>query len=252
MEKHLIKPIVRFGNSAGVLLPKEWLNGKARVELIEKPLDINSEVLEILSPYLSELLGVYLFGSYSRGDQDENSDVDILAISKNLKKEIHEGKYNISIYPLENLKRAIVKNPLAILPKVIEAKAIFNNSALIELKNYRLVSSSFDEFVRSSKRILKINEELFNIDKKLDENNIYSLILRLRGFYLIRCLTKNKIYSKEGFSEFLISEGIDFKKFYEIYRMVKSGKNVQKFNFSELESFKLIDLLRKEINQNDK
>ena len=41
MEKQeLIKPIVRMGNSACVLLPKAWVDGKARVELIEKPIDI--------------------------------------------------------------------------------------------------------------------------------------------------------------------------------------------------------------------
>ena len=31
----LIKQIVKVGNSAGVILPKEWYGGKARVEFIE-------------------------------------------------------------------------------------------------------------------------------------------------------------------------------------------------------------------------
>ena len=58
MGQELIKPIVRVGNSAGIVLPREWLNGKAKVELIEKPIDIKRDILEILEPYLEDVVGI--------------------------------------------------------------------------------------------------------------------------------------------------------------------------------------------------
>jgi site-specific recombinase XerD len=106
--------------------------------------------------------------------------------------------------------------------------------------------STLQEFVESSKRIYKINEELFKIDRSLDENNIYSIILRLRGFYIAFCLLERKVYSKDGFKKFLIREGINFEEVYDIYRKVKSGEKIRK-TLSESESLKLLNLLEKEV-----
>ena len=74
----LVKPIVRLGNSAGVVLPKEWLHGEARITLLKKPDNPKKAVLDIIEPYLSSIIGVYLVGSYARGEQKKNSDIDIL------------------------------------------------------------------------------------------------------------------------------------------------------------------------------
>ena len=46
MKQELIKQIVKVGNSAGVILPREWLNGKARIELIEKAIQFGKAMLE--------------------------------------------------------------------------------------------------------------------------------------------------------------------------------------------------------------
>ena len=78
MKQELIKPIVKVGNSAGIILPKEWLNGKEKVELIETPKDIKKELLEVLDSYLPDIIGIYLTGSYARGEETPESDIDIL------------------------------------------------------------------------------------------------------------------------------------------------------------------------------
>ena len=67
----LVRPIVRVGNSAGVILPREWLNGKAKIELIARPLDIKKEVFEILEDYFQDIIGIYLVGSYARNEQND-------------------------------------------------------------------------------------------------------------------------------------------------------------------------------------
>ena len=68
----LVRKIVRVGNSAGVVLPREWLNGTAKVELVRKPLDIKGDILKILEPYLEDISGIYLVGSYARGEQRQD------------------------------------------------------------------------------------------------------------------------------------------------------------------------------------
>ena len=46
MENELIKKTIRVGNSAGVLLPKEWLNTEVKVVL--QPRNIEKDILDIL------------------------------------------------------------------------------------------------------------------------------------------------------------------------------------------------------------
>jgi predicted nucleotidyltransferase len=245
MKELLIKPIVKVGNSAGVILPREWLNGKARIELYEEPLDINKDVLELIKDYMEDIMGVYLVGSYSRNEQEEDSDIDILVISNSIKKEIISGRYNISIYTLDSIEKTLKNNVLMILPRLLEAKVIFNKSLLERLKNQKINKESFKEFIDSSKRILKINKDLFNIDKKLDKNNIYSLILRLRGFFIISCLINRKPYSKAGFKSYLEKHEINYSKLYLIYKAVKLNKPLKEESYEGGE--KLINLLEQEI-----
>ena len=92
----LIKNTIRVGNSAGVLLPKEFLN--TQVKIVLQPLNIDKDVLNILieEKMLKNVLGCYLTGSYARKEQTIESDVDILVITDKINKRIKKGKYEIT------------------------------------------------------------------------------------------------------------------------------------------------------------
>ena len=100
-----IKKTVKSGNSSAVILPRSWLNKEVRVELIKKTSEtILLEVIKVLREYLDlkEIIGIYLTGSYARGEEDENSDIDILVLTKDIdRKMIREGIYNILIISSE-------------------------------------------------------------------------------------------------------------------------------------------------------
>ena len=87
----LIKDTIRVGNSAGVLLPKEFLN--TQVKIVLQPLNIEKDILDILlqEKVLKEVLGVYLVGSYARNEQTIESDIDVLVITDNLDDKIKKG-----------------------------------------------------------------------------------------------------------------------------------------------------------------
>ena len=77
----ILKTTTSWGNSAGVLLPREWKNKEVKVILIDRTLQIKKEIFDILNDYLSDIVGIYLVGSYARGEQIERSDVDVLVIT---------------------------------------------------------------------------------------------------------------------------------------------------------------------------
>ena len=107
MSVELIKDVRSWGNSAGVLLPREWKGNRVKIILIERTLEIKKEIFKILEPCLSKVIGVYIAGSYAREEQTKRSDVDVIVISTDLSKKIISGKYDISIIPLKDIKKTI-------------------------------------------------------------------------------------------------------------------------------------------------
>ena len=227
MKHELMRPIVRVGNSAGVILPKEWLNGKARIELIITPTNIKKEIFEILEDYLQEIHGIYLAGSYARKEETEKSDIDVLAITSKINKRIAKGKYNIILISQEEVETALKKNILPFLPMLIEAKPILNGELLNKLREVRLTEGNLRSHLEIVKSGLAVNREFIKLNKELNEDsgdaNSYSLILHLRSVYIVDCLIKNKIWSTNGLLSLI--KGITGSiRAYEGYLRVKNNK----------------------------
>ena len=194
-------------------------------------------------------------GSHARGEQEPDSDIDIIAISKNTRKEIVSGKYNISIITLSSAKRSLDKNPLMILPRLREAKPILNSSLLSELIKIKVDKRRFKSFIEDTKRSVLIDKKFIELDREdsdylNSESVIYSLILRLRGIYLIDCILKSKDYSKKAFFNLLTSKlsSEEIENAYLIYNQVKNNQYISrkiKINTAE----KLISLLEAKIKE---
>ena len=124
-KQEFIKKAIKVGNSAGVLLPKSLLGSEVKITLIKKPLDIKKDVLKILENYFPDLLGIYII---NLGKQ-----IEILAISADITKIIHLGKYKISLVPLNQVKKDVKENEKLNL-KLKQAKIILNRALLFDLR----------------------------------------------------------------------------------------------------------------------
>ncbi len=254
----IIKNVSKWGNGAGILLPKDWVNKEVKIILIDRTLQIKKEVFNILEKYLSDILGIYLVGSYAREEQTGNSDIDVLVISNQLKKEIKSGKYHLSIVPLEAVKKTLDKYPLMIYPRLIEAKTIINPNLLKELKSAKIHKNSFNEFIEETKRVIKINNEIIKLDKLegdklLSVDILYSLILRLRGLFMIKSILSNKYYSNKEFKKWLTKNipGLEYNKVYNVYTEIKNDKQ-PKIDIKLSVAEQLLDLIKKEIKNLEK
>ncbi len=253
----LLRNVGRWGNSAGVLLPREWMGSQVKIILLDRTtLEIKREVLSILEPYLEDILGIYLVGSYARGEQEKDSDIDIIAISKKTKKEISSGKYHISIIALDSAKKTLEKNPVLILPRLNEAKTILNSSLLEELKSVKISKKSFSSFIEETGRIIRISEGFIALDKKQGREDldsisvIYSLVLRLRGIFLLKCLLKEKDYSKKGFLAWLKKESNaeEFEKACAVYKAIRDDKKIKEVIKVETAE-RLLEMLKMEVRK---
>ena len=201
MKQELIKKAFKLGNSAGVLLPIEWINKKVSVKLIEE--SISQDVFEILekSNLLKNTIGIFLAGSYARGEETELSDIDVLIITDEVNKEIKNGKYEIRLISRDKFEKSFLKN-VYLASLINEARAILNSS-LLEIYKGKIGKIQINKHLEEMESITRINQKVIEIDEELGgkvlDETLYSLILRLREIYLIECLKNKKIPSNKKF-----------------------------------------------------
>ena len=223
----IIKKAIGIGNGAAVYVPREYSGKQIVIILPEGVNEIKRRVIEKLTDYMENIIGVYLFGSYARGESHSLSDIDVLVITKEEAKELKSifGDMDVRITTLEKLRKSIANLPAITLPILKEAKTIINPLLLEELKNSRINYKKFKWNFDDIKRTIKLIETFVKIDEKdIALSHIYSLIMRARICYMIQGLIENKKFSNAGLRNELIKRGLDEKKYdnyYEIYQKIR-------------------------------
>lgn len=256
VQEQLVKRVVSSGNGGAVWVPRSWLGEEIVVIRPEKPeLDIKEKIIKILIPHLQDVIAIFLYGSYARNEQELGSDIDVLVIAKKKFTIKKDKKIDIKIIQLEELKETIKKNPIMYFSILKEAKAIINSSLLDELKKVKIDYKNFKWFIETTMDHIKTSKEFIELDKLDGEyltsySVIYSIILRLRGIFLIKCLIGNKDYSNKLFKKWLLKYNIsesEYKTAYGVYRCVRDNRKIRnKIKVSTVEN--LLSILIKEIN----
>jgi predicted nucleotidyltransferase len=250
-EEQLMKVVKTFGNGAHIFVPKEWV-GEQITLIRPKIKSYKEKIVEIIRPYFESISGVYLYGSYARDEQREGSDIDLLVIS-NKKIKIQSKGFEINCIEKENIQKAVKIAPLLMYAIFSEAQVIINSGLLEELKSkYQPQVKYFKEYFDSCKRIIKINQEFLNSEAKeqysLSQAVPYSIMLRLRGVFIIHNLLKGDKYSYKEFKKWIIKKSpqVDFDAVYEVYKNAKDEvKSKQKIKTENL--YVLLELLKNEV-----
>lgn len=253
-----LREVRAWGNSGGVILPRDWVGKQVRIHLIDKQGEIKRDILKILEPYMDEIIGAYLTGSYSRGEHTEKSDIDILVVSKNLKKKISSGKYEIEIVPLKTLIFWLKEHPYTVYPNFVDAKPIINKKFLEEILEIKITKKDLNQFMKDNKDRLKDYKKALELEEKRGNEFlkrtfvIYSAILRLRALFIMKNIIKKKDHSNKAFKELIIRnlkiDEKEFEKIYSVYRTEAHGKKArEKIPLKKVES--LVSLFEKEVNK---
>src|SRR3989344_3518371 len=230
VHEEIVKRVVPFGNGSIVFTPKKWIGQTVRVILEQEPINIKEDVLKTLQPFLEQVEGIYLFGSFARNEQEIDSDIDVLVIASKKFKLEKKGKYEFIVVERSQLEKKLQgKNPLYFFSILQEAKPILNESLLNELKQIKMQKRNLKWVVEESESALRVVGEFLKLDKleerkKLDSTSIiHSMVLRLRGFYLIDCLKKSQIASIKGFNQWLEKNGLEKSLMQKALEMYKLG-----------------------------
>jgi predicted nucleotidyltransferase len=252
-EERLLRRVTEIGNGAHIFAPKEWLDEEVIIIRIPKK-NTREEILKLISPHLDKINAVFLYGSYARGEQTSNSDLDVFIVSSE-KFTITSKEAEIIVIPEDKLKTAVKLNPILFYSMLNEAKPIINASYLEKLKKEKINFTYFKSFLEDTENLIKINDSEINLDKSdkfASASVVYSLILRLRGIFLINLLYSKKSYSKARFKEFLEENStIIYEDAYEAYLSIRDSKKINskteiKTKISISQASSLLNLLTEE------
>lgn len=239
----IVKQTREVGTSAGVLLPRSWLNKQVVVTLfLPSKEQIAKEVMDILvkNKLNEEVKGIYLFGSYARGDETERSDIDVLVITQKTNKLIDEGNYEITLVSEEKLAKNLLRS-LYYLSMMREMKVIMNRD-LIEKYHIKKYKLNIKKILAEIKGVFWINQDAVKMcienNMKIPDGTIYSVVLRLRELYLLKCLILNKPYNHKDFLD-TIGEGA-----YLAYSRIKRDKK-EIDDVSPDDAIRLLNLTKK-------
>ena len=229
------KLVQKFGNGGHIVLPKEYV-GK-RIKFVAEPKnfdDIKPEILQILNPYLDNIIGIYLYGSYSRNEQTISSDVDVLVVTNTKLKIIYKANdYSIISITLKELEETLNKNPILVLPIIKDAKTIINPDLLEKYKEFEFTKNNTKYFIDSSMQILELNKKGAELGFELG-SLVYSLILRIRGLLIIKLMIEDKSYSKACLLNFLEKNYLSKDKSAELYEIYSKERSNLKIRESKI------------------
>lgn len=215
-EQRVMKRVVAIGNGAHIYAPREWIGEE--VVLVRTPrAPLKERILKVLEPYLEHIIGAYLYGSHARGEANDDSDIDLMVIA-NKKMKIHSNGFEVVVLEKNSIRKAIEISPVLIFSALAEAQTIINSEFLAELrKKYVPKPEHFVEYVKETKRIAEINQTLLEP---------YSLMLRLRGIFLINLRLNGKKYTTSHFKKWIHDNlpMVNVNSLYSVYNDEK--KNV--------------------------
>lgn len=257
VKEQLVKRVVKSGNGGAVWVPKNWLGQEIIVILPDKPkMGIKEWIVHLIEPYLNDVIAAFIYGSYARNEATEESDVDVMVITKGKRFQIKatEPNLDIAVFELDKLKKSILKYPVMYYQIVQEAEPLINHYLLEELKDIKISHSDFKDYIRETKKHIESNKEFIELDK-LDSRHInsysalYSIILRLRGTFIMQCILDKKRFSNRLFLEWLTGKGVtnlEFEQCYSAYRSVKKGVSMKNPKIKIFVAEKLLNILIKE------
>jgi len=240
----IIKKAKPMGNSASVYVPKEWKNKKVVVRLLSS----KELILDVLQPWMANIIGVYLYGSYARGDEQEDSDIDVLVVTNHKIKVDYSKPLDMVVITQDELELILKDDPIQLMPIVMESQPVVNEAYLEKLKTIKVNPRQYLKLVRENEKKLR-TYKLMITDKVHLDAIVYSLMLRLRAIYLVNLLLSNKKYSTADFQKYITELGIEresYENLYKIYRCVRDNRELPEKVITLEEILQLYDLLGKE------
>lgn len=186
------------------------------------------KLLELAELYsLDGILGIYLYGSWARGEASQSSDYDLFIVVRDpscVKGPTQKlSGVDVRVLGLNDVAALIKKDPVQIVPILRESIPVCGGGLLEYLK-----SLEFDK----ERLLASLHEALASIalagdmikagkDEEVDSTLLYPLMLRFRQYCLVRSILEG-IPSTLKQAQKISERGLDRREFRELYEVFRS------------------------------
>jgi predicted nucleotidyltransferase len=191
-----------------------------------------------LKPYMDTVRGLYFHGSRARGDHREDSDYDLVLITRKkindkLKTELKEHNIQVEVFTLSQLKKQLDLTPSYLLTVLRESVPLIGTELREKLLRKKINDIALQVELKDCIRQLDYLKTMLKNepDDFIKARVIHSAILRLRQAYSIKRLYYSDV--SELSLDFKYSEG-NFDELYDLYRIVRDMVHGDGLNEEEL------------------
>jgi predicted nucleotidyltransferase len=191
-----------------------------------------------LKPYMDTVRGLYFHGSRARGDHREDSDYDLVLITRKkiddkLKTELKEHNIQVEVFTLSQLKKQLDLTPSYLLTVLRESVPLIGAELREKLLRKKMNDIALQVELKDCIRQLDYLKKMLKNepDDFIKARVIHSAILRLRQAYSIKRLYYSDV--PELSVDFKYSEG-NFEELYDLYRIVRDMVHGDGLNEEEL------------------
>ena len=140
------------------------------VEVAERPTYLTQAVKKLVASLGDNLVGVVLYGSYARGEANEDSDVDLLVIARDLP----ERRYERSVFFQRNIQGIENAPDFSVLGKTPEEFESYFPALYLDIGQDGIVLHDHDQYVAGKlKRIREIISQCGLVRERLDRHNMF-------------------------------------------------------------------------------
>lgn len=191
-----------------------------------------------LKPYMNTVRGLYFHGSRARGDHREDSDYDLVLITRKkiddtLKTELKEHNIQVEVFTLAQAKKQLDLTPSYLLTVLRESMPLIGADLREKLVRKKMNDIALQVELKDCIRQLDYLKKMLNNepDDFIKARVIHYAILRLRQAYSIKRLYYSDV--PELSLDFKYSEG-NFDELYGLYRIVRDMVHGDGVNEEEL------------------
>ncbi len=192
-----------------------------------------------LKPYMNTARGLYFHGSRARGDYREDSDYDLVLITRDkigdgLKTGLKEHNIQIEVFTLSQVKKQLDLTPSYLLTVLRESVPLIGAELREKLVRKKMNDIALQVELKDCIRQLEYLKKMLKNepDNVVKARVIHSAILRLRQAYSIKRLYYSDV--PELSIEFREYFNDNFEEFYELYRVVRDMVHGEGLNEEEL------------------
>jgi predicted nucleotidyltransferase len=200
---------------------------------------ILKHVATALKPYMNAVRGLYFHGSRARGDHREDSDYDLVLITRDkigdeLKTELKDHNIQVEVFTLSQVKKQLDLTPSYLLTVLKESVPLIGAELREKLVRKKMNDIALQVELKDCMKQLDYLKKMMKNepDDFIKARVIHSAILRLRQAYSIKRLYYKEV--PELSMEFRTYFNDNFEELYELYRVVRDMVHGEGLNEEEL------------------